>query len=135
MNPLDPAVAALRCWVHEDCLEHPELALACAAGLATEWAAGVAEGTHGAFLTDWSFGDGYGYTNGGGGGVDDFNGEGQDGGGRGSGLSPNDWYVAREHERLVPLDLESCYLATWGSNFMLELDDRYGPLDLEKTNW
>ena len=32
MNPLDPAVAALRCWVHEDCLEHPELALACADG-------------------------------------------------------------------------------------------------------
>ena len=29
MNPLDPAVAMLRCWEHEDCLEHPELALEC----------------------------------------------------------------------------------------------------------
>jgi len=134
MNPLDPAVAALRCWVHEDCLEHPELALACAGGAATEWAAGVAEGTDGAFLTDWSFGDGYGYANGGGDGVDDFTGEGQAGGGQGSGLSHDNWYVGREHERLVILDLESCYLATWGSD-MLELDDRYGCLDLEKTNW
>ena len=35
MNPLDPAVAALRCWEHEDCLEHPELALACADGRST----------------------------------------------------------------------------------------------------
>ena len=32
MNPLDPTVASLRCWVHEDCLEHPDLALACAEG-------------------------------------------------------------------------------------------------------
>ena len=29
------AVAALRCWEHEDCLEHPELALACADGAST----------------------------------------------------------------------------------------------------
>ena len=35
MNPLDPAVAALRCWEHEDCREHPELALACADGKVT----------------------------------------------------------------------------------------------------
>ena len=35
MNPLDPAVAPLRCWEHEDCLEHPELALACADGAST----------------------------------------------------------------------------------------------------
>ena len=33
MNPCDPALAPVRCWVHEDCLEHPELALACATEL------------------------------------------------------------------------------------------------------
>ena len=32
MSPLDPQNAAFRCWEHEDCLEHPELALACAEG-------------------------------------------------------------------------------------------------------
>ena len=32
MNPLDPQNAPFRCWEHEDCREHPELALACAAG-------------------------------------------------------------------------------------------------------
>ena len=35
MSPLDPVVAALRCWEHEDCLEHPELGLACADGRVT----------------------------------------------------------------------------------------------------
>ena len=43
MNPLDPTVAALRCWEHEDCLEHPALALACAGGHATLWASGCAD--------------------------------------------------------------------------------------------
>ena len=33
MNPCDPALAPVRCWEHEDCLEHPELALACATEL------------------------------------------------------------------------------------------------------
>ena len=28
-DPCDPSLATLRCWGHEDCLEHPELALAC----------------------------------------------------------------------------------------------------------
>ena len=32
MSPLDPQNAPFRCWDHEDCLEHPELALACAGG-------------------------------------------------------------------------------------------------------
>ena len=32
MDPLDPAHAPFRCWEHEDCLEHPELAFACAGG-------------------------------------------------------------------------------------------------------
>jgi len=32
MSPLDPQNASFRCWEHEDCLEHPELALACADG-------------------------------------------------------------------------------------------------------
>ena len=35
MNPLDPENAAFRCWEHEDCLEHPGLAIACAAGAQT----------------------------------------------------------------------------------------------------
>ena len=35
MSPLDPQNAAFRCWEHEDCLEHPELALACADGSRT----------------------------------------------------------------------------------------------------
>ena len=43
MNPLDPAVASLRCWVHEDCLEHPELALACAGGAVVYSVAGVSD--------------------------------------------------------------------------------------------
>ena len=116
MNPLDPAIAALRCWEHEDCLEHPELALACAGGAVTEWAAGVSEGTDGAFLTGF-FGDGYGHSNGGGAGVDDFYGEAHYGGGRGSGLNYDDWYVGREHERFLILDLESCYLATWETHW------------------
>ncbi len=34
MNSNDPSLAVLRCWEHEDCLEHPELALACADGVA-----------------------------------------------------------------------------------------------------
>ena len=37
MNPCDPALAPVRCWVHEDCLEHPELALVCADGREAEW--------------------------------------------------------------------------------------------------
>ena len=32
MSPLDPQNAPFRCWEHEDCLDHPELALACADG-------------------------------------------------------------------------------------------------------
>ena len=28
-DPCDPSLAPLRCWGHEDCREHPELALAC----------------------------------------------------------------------------------------------------------
>ena len=43
MNPLDPAVATLRCWEHEDCLEHPELALACAGGIVTSLLSGCAD--------------------------------------------------------------------------------------------
>ena len=31
----DPVLAPLRCWEHEDCLEHPDLGLACAGGRAT----------------------------------------------------------------------------------------------------
>ena len=37
VNPCDPALAPVRCWEHEDCLEHPELALACAEGREAEW--------------------------------------------------------------------------------------------------
>ena len=37
VNPCDPALAPVRCWEHEDCLEHPELALACADGREAEW--------------------------------------------------------------------------------------------------
>ena len=37
MNPLDHAAACLRCWEHEDCLEHPELALACGPGRDCPW--------------------------------------------------------------------------------------------------
>ena len=33
MNPCDPSLAPVRCWEHDDCLEHPELALACATEL------------------------------------------------------------------------------------------------------
>ena len=32
---LDPAAACLRCWEHEDCVDHPELGLACASGAVT----------------------------------------------------------------------------------------------------
>ena len=43
MNPLDPAVAALRCWEHEDCREHPELGRACAGGAVVYSVAGVSD--------------------------------------------------------------------------------------------
>jgi len=33
MTDLD--LAAIRCWEHDDCLEHPELGVACAAGQTT----------------------------------------------------------------------------------------------------
>ena len=39
MNPCDPALAPVRCWEHEDCLEHPELAHACAGGQRLMWMA------------------------------------------------------------------------------------------------
>ena len=32
MGPLDPENAPFRCWEHEDCLEHPDLAIVCAGG-------------------------------------------------------------------------------------------------------
>lgn len=28
-DPCDPVFAFVRCWEHSDCLEHPELAMAC----------------------------------------------------------------------------------------------------------
>ena len=43
MNPFDPAVAALRCWEHEDCLEHPELGRACAGGAVVYHVAGISD--------------------------------------------------------------------------------------------
>ena len=35
MNTLDHTMALFRCWEHEDCVEHPELGLACADGRVT----------------------------------------------------------------------------------------------------
>ena len=37
MSPCDLSLATLRCWEHEDCLEHPELALACGPGTDYPW--------------------------------------------------------------------------------------------------
>ena len=61
---LDPAVAALRCWEHEDCREHPELALACADGRSTP--VGIAGGGGCDNLTthETIYGDGDGDTRG-----------------------------------------------------------------------
>ena len=35
MNILDHTMALFRCWEHEDCVEHPDLGLACADGRVT----------------------------------------------------------------------------------------------------
>lgn len=35
MTTTDLELAASRCWKHDDCLEHPELGVACAAGQTT----------------------------------------------------------------------------------------------------
>ena len=35
MTTTDLELAASRCWEHDDCLEHPELGVACAAGQTT----------------------------------------------------------------------------------------------------
>ena len=59
MNPLDPAVAALRCWEHEDCLEHPELALACANGVSTSLSACVSDDFAQPLSVDPTYGGGY----------------------------------------------------------------------------
>ena len=36
-DPCDPSLAPLRCWEHDDCLEHPELARACGAVTHPAW--------------------------------------------------------------------------------------------------
>ena len=64
MNPLDPAVAALRCWEHEDCLEHPELALACADGASTPVGVAGSGACDNLTTHETIYGDGHGDTRG-----------------------------------------------------------------------
>lgn len=45
MNPCDPSLAPLRCWGHEDCLEHAELALACGPDRDYPWGGGFLTNT------------------------------------------------------------------------------------------
>jgi len=71
VNPLDPAVAALRCWVHEDCLEHPGLALACAGGVSVDFTASASD-DYGCLLSvNPTYGDGHGNADGDGDGCGD----------------------------------------------------------------
>ena len=65
MNPLDPAAASLRCWEHEDCLEHPELGVVCERDASQMFVPDMESERWGMWFTDdaWRFeglGDGIG---------------------------------------------------------------------------
>ena len=73
-DPCDPSLASLRCWGHEDCLEHPELALACGPRACPQLPVGDEQPwMECGFPNGWgdgeAFGDGRGYGSNGGGGV------------------------------------------------------------------
>jgi len=52
----DPRFAVVRCWEHEDCIEHPDLAFDCADGREAEWT--VMEAGF-ELYPDWLDGGGY----------------------------------------------------------------------------
>jgi len=117
-HALEPRFAMLRCWEHEDCLEHPELALACANGMPIVWAAGVAEGpsegtVQSGFATAQPYGDGFGHGVGNGDGFGAPQAGWRHGSGLGAGVSVNNQCVARAFELIIELDFESEYLRSW----------------------
>ena len=74
-DPCDPSLVPLRCWEHEDCLEHPELALACGPRACPQSPVGDERPWMGCGFPDgWgeqdeTFGDGRGYGSNSGGGT------------------------------------------------------------------
>ena len=92
---LEPAHAPFRCWEHEDCLEHPALAIACAGGERTALAMfsvfvypeALSDMTSDQVIGGWNgggTGDGYGYE-------DDPLGDGSDGQQFPYSSDPSDW--------------------------------------------
>jgi len=89
---LEPAHAPFRCWEHEDCLEHPELALACADGAHTALAMFCVDAEPAYMRSDQCVGGWGGSGTGGGYEYDDYE-DGSDGRQFPFSEDPSDWEV------------------------------------------